>query len=367
MIKIGAPWLVLVASNMVFSALAGASEAVSDARVLGMGDSRVAYAYSPTTNPALLSLHGARTFLWDLPSFAVRIEDDARVAAFAGGDIGVRKVARDAAHAWVANTLSTPELYTGQQQFLLRGVERLSEYVRRADIQSSMAMSLPGTRLGVGLWSQTYGSAARTVVDQGGRQRATLVTETGLSLSRQFAVYGDVSFGITPKYIRAYTYDRVVAPDDHGYDTGAERIADRFNLDVGVARRYDTGWMLGGAVTNLIPMALNPAASDSFRLLPNVRFGLAFQQNRLTYAADIDFTHQINWVDGEKRRYFALGTEYAWKYLQLRTGYRHNLALQQAGAFTGGVGIQLYGFHFDAAFAANQHEFGATAQVSYRL
>lgn len=347
------------------------SEALADARALGMGDTRIAFAYAPTLNPALLSLHGDKQLFWDPPALAVRISDPQRVAAAVTGRYALRDYYHGAGYAargYVRHSLNEREIILGQERFLLRAVQGLSQYAERADVQASAGMSLPNPVLGAGVYSNAYGSAARLAVAEGGfHQRAVAINELGLALARQFAVYGDVSFGVAPKRMDILTYERVSAAGDATYDRTQERIQHDFNVDFGVARRYETGWSLGGAVTNLLPVSVTAASGDNFRLLPNVRFGLSFQDARTLYAADVDMMDQQNWVDGAKRRYFGLGVEHTWHILQMRAGYRHNLAVDQVGVASVGLGVQAFGFHMDAALAGNAQELGASAQLGYRI
>ncbi|MDH4274159.1 MAG: conjugal transfer protein TraF [Gammaproteobacteria bacterium] len=357
---------------LIATPASASTEAVADARALGMGETRVAIAYSPQLNPALLSSNNDKKLFWEPATLAVRIADAKRVRAAVTGDYAVRDYyhgAGYAARAYARNSLQEPGLWQGQERLMLRSVQRLSQYAARADVQAYAGLSLPNPVLGVGAYTNMYGSAARVPAADGAmRERATLVNEIGVALARQFAVYGDVAFGITPKYVDILTYERVAArPEDGDYDRRQEQLTHAFNMDIGVARRYETGWSLGGVVTNLVPMNVTSVMGEEFRLLPTVRFGLALQEAKTTYAADIDVVDQQNWVDGVKRRYFGIGAEYQWWVVQWRAGYRHNLAVDQAGVVTLGMGLQAFGFHIDTAVAGNVHELSATAQFSYRI
>ncbi|EJN4387982.1 conjugal transfer protein TraF, partial [Escherichia coli] len=69
-----------------------------------------------------------------------------------------------------------------------------------------------------------------------------------------------------------------------------------------------------------------------------------------------------------KRQFAAIGAEFnAWKWVQLRAGYRQNLASNDGSAFTAGVGVSPFDVvHLDlAGLAGTDNNYGAIAQLQF--
>lgn len=69
-----------------------------------------------------------------------------------------------------------------------------------------------------------------------------------------------------------------------------------------------------------------------------------------------------------KRQFAAVGAEFnAWKWAQLRTGYRQNLVSNNGSAFTAGIGLSPFDvIHIDVAgLVGTDNNYGAIAQLQF--
>lgn len=87
-----------------------------------------------------------------------------------------------------------------------------------------------------------------------------------------------------------------------------------------------------------------------------------------TTAFDVDLTPASGFTSDGKRQFAAVGAEFnAWQWVQLRAGYRQNLAGNDGSAFTAGVGVSPFDVvHLDlAGLAGTDNNYGAIAQLQF--
>lgn len=87
-----------------------------------------------------------------------------------------------------------------------------------------------------------------------------------------------------------------------------------------------------------------------------------------TTALDVDLTPASGFISDSKRQFAAIGAEFnAWKWAQLRAGYRQNLVSNDGSAFTAGLGISPFDVvHIDVAgMAGTDNNYGAVAQLQF--
>lgn len=173
-----------------------------------------------------------------------------------------------------------------------------------------------------------------------------VVGEVGIALSRQLTLTngGVLNVGVTPKMLDVTTYEYTVRTEDED-DVELEDFETTdsgFDIDVGAVYKMsaDAGWQYGVVVKNLIGGNYNTIAGRKIDLDPQLRAGVARMTNRTTLAVDLDITKNTGTTGGDSTQFLALGAEYDLKYLQLRAGYRANLASSDVGdVMTAGIGL----------------------------
>ncbi len=210
--------------------------------------------------------------------------------------------------------------------------------------------------------------------------RAIAVAEVGISLARNFEFsFGEISIGVTPKYMQVSTIDYVANVRSAEFNIDTNKVdSSAFNIDVGVAKRYDNGVTTGLVVKNLIPQSFrtaNTTGMGDIDLKPQVRFGVAHSASwnsiaSSTLALDLDITENEPVGFDQKTRYLGVGTELdLYRTAQLRVGYKKNLSDgSYADTVTAGFGLSPFGLHLDLALAAspNLEQVAGGLQLGFR-
>ncbi|HHW3313135.1 TPA: conjugal transfer protein TraF, partial [Escherichia coli] len=108
--------------------------------------------------------------------------------------------------------------------------------------------------------------------------------------------------------------------------------------------------------------------TETFRIRPQVTTGVSWHNDMFTTALDVDLTPASGFTSDSKRQFAAVGAEFnAWKWAQLRTGYRQNLASNNGSAFTAGIGLSPFDvIHIDVAgLVGTDNNYGAIAQLQF--
>lgn len=202
--------------------------------------------------------------------------------------------------------------------------------------------------------------------------RGATLGELGLSLSHEFQL-GGLAVGVTPKLVNAQLIDYQSNVNNSSTSTpnGADYIAkyNMFNLDLGVAKSYQNGWRTGFVIKNLVPYSLEFKNKDiptgnKLDLKPQARVGGSFQGKWGTIALDADLTRNDPAGVGKASQFVAIGGELdIYKLLQLRVGYRADLANNDNSVASVGAGLNVFGLHTDLAVAGNQNQVGASIQL----
>lgn len=204
------------------------------------------------------------------------------------------------------------------------------------------------------------------------------LVEAGFALSREFQIkeHG-VSFGITPKIVKAQLFDTVVKVNDtNRSDISISDNSKEYtfaNFDLGVAKNYSNGWRSGFVIKNIIPQTLDfksvPGAPvESLKLMPQARIGVSHANSFSTVALDLDLTRNDPAGFENHTQYIALGGELnAWDWAQLRAGYRVDMVDSARSVASVGVGISPFGVHADIAVAGNATDIGASFQLGFHF
>jgi hypothetical protein len=191
---------------------------------------------------------------------------------------------------------------------------------------------------------------------------AVALTEVAISVSREFDFSGkQVAIGITPKLQRIDVYDYIVSVDS---EVDGDAISDfgvnknGFNLDIGASTRFgkiEQG-TAGIVVKNLMSNSLVSINGQKVEIKPQLRAGVLYQAfGWVNLAADLDLIENEPVAFEEPSQFFALGVEAdVFGFMQLRGGFRTNIAASGQQVVSGGVGLSPFSlFHMDLGLYAN--------------
>jgi hypothetical protein len=191
---------------------------------------------------------------------------------------------------------------------------------------------------------------------------AVSISEAALSFSREFNFKGhDVAIGLTPKLQRIDVYDYVISVED---DVEGDDISDfgvdktGFNLDIGASTQFghENRGHLGIVAKNLLSQKLTSINGNTVEISPQLRAGVAYEAwGWVNLAADLDLMENdpIAFEDGTQ--FLGLGAEAdVLGFMQVRLGFRTNLAAGKQEVISGGLGLSPFGlFHLDIGAYAN--------------
>lgn len=208
------------------------------------------------------------------------------------------------------------------------------------------------------------------------RATAAAIQDYGLSFSKTLDVKGyPVHVGVSPKIQVVNTVNYAVAIED--FDEGDIKASEYinttngFNADLGVA--VDAHNLTYGlSVRNIVPRSIDTkevmGRTYTYEVKPLVTAGVAYRGNWATVAADIDMTETSGFTHVKASQFAGVGVEVdAWKWAQLRAGYRTDLKGDQPNMITAGVGISPFGaVHLDiAGMIGSDESVGAAASLSF--
>ncbi|MFA0568400.1 conjugal transfer protein TraF [Vibrio gallaecicus] len=210
------------------------------------------------------------------------------------------------------------------------------------------------------------------------------VTEVGISLAKYQTFMGQhISFGISPKLQRIYTYNYIASVND--YDLSDVRENDsadtQFNMDAG-ALWFFGPFRVGFAATNLVSRDIDTkyvektltatdtttttvTAQHSYSMGPVYTVGAGIVSDYFTISVDYDLNEAEKFSSfDDNEQMIRIGTEIdLMRQLKLRGGYYQNLAYSDSeGTITAGVGISpLNLFQLDiSANYTNENAMGAS-------
>ncbi|EEZ5177155.1 conjugal transfer protein TraF [Escherichia coli] len=387
----------LIASAVLFSFNSTAATSYFEARNDAMGGTGVAsshYGVAPLANPALLTKSGAKDdFSLLLPSVGAQLSDPGNIRDNAD------KISDD----WKAFDRAV-DSQSGVTQAAARLKARLQDFRHThsdAQLGVSAVAALPGDTLAGALMLKSYGTVSvdgkvsdadlnylESIASSGHSvdkdrltsqafARAALITDVGIALATELETAGQKwSLGFTPKFQRVdlFNYNVLVKNYDSSDFKGDRYHNTRngINADIGASMDLDDNWTLGLVAQNLIPRSIETkevnGITETFRIRPQVTAGVSWHNDMFTTALDVDLTPASGFTYDSKRQFAAIGAEFnAWKWVQLRAGYRQNLASNDGSAFTAGVGVSPFDVvHLDlAGLAGTDNNYGAIAQLQF--
>lgn len=388
----------LIASAVLFAFNASAATSYFEARNDAMGGTGVAsshYGVAPLANPALLTRHDSSdNFSLRLPSVGAQLSDP--------DDISNK--ADDIKADWDAFDRAVDSNY-GVKQAAGNLKRRLQEFRNiHADAQAgvSAVAAMPNDTLPFALMIKSYGTAnvdgkvsdadmdylekvangTITNVDKNALTsraygRAAVISDIGISFAKELETAGQKwSLGLTPKYQRVDLFNYNVTVQDYDkndFDSDQyHSTKNGFNADIGAYTDLNSNWTVGLVVQNIVPRSIDSkevnGVTETFKIRPQATTGVSWHNSLFTTALDVDLTPASGFTSDNKRQFASVGAEFnAWKWAQLRAGYRQNMASDSGSAFTAGVGISPFDVvHLDVSgLIGTDHDYGAIAQLQF--
>lgn len=388
----------LIASAVLFAFNASAATSYFEARNDAMGGTGVAsshYGVAPLANPALLTKHDSSDdFSLLLPSVGTQLSDP--------DDISNK--ADDVKADWDAFDRAVDSNY-GVKQAAGNLKRRLQEFRNiHADVQAgvSAVAAMPNDTLPFALMIKSYGTAnvdgkvsdadldylekvangTITNVDKNALTsraygRAAVISDIGISFAKELETAGQKwSLGLTPKYQRVDLFNYNVTVQDYDkndFDSDQyHSTKNGFNADIGAYTDLNSNWTVGLVVQNIVPRSIDSkevnGVAETFKIRPQATTGVSWHNSLFTTALDVDLTPASGFTSDNKRQFASVGAEFnAWKWAQLRAGYRQNMASDSGSAFTAGVGISPFDVvHLDVSgLIGTDHDYGAIAQLQF--
>ena len=275
------------------------------------------------------------------------------------------------------------------------GLKKLDGNQANVELGGVVAFALPNQFVAANLFAKAYTESFATPdVHTGGTEQQQLelstveavsigVAEVGLSLAKYQTFMGQhISFGITPKIQRIYTYNYVASVKDYDLSDVRENSNGEtaFNMDAG-ALWFFGPFRVGVAATNLISRDIETkdttqlltSGSQSnlvggkytYQLEPVYTVGAGIVSDYFTLSVDYDLNETEKFTSFEdNEQMIRVGTEVdLLRQLKLRGGYYKNLAYSDSeGTVTAGIGISpLNLFQLDlSANYTNENAMGAS-------
>ncbi len=388
----------IIASAVLFSFNAAAATSYFEARNDAMGGTGVAsshYGVAPLANPALLTKHNSNDdFSLLLPSVGAQVADPDDVS----------NKADDVKDDWDLFDSAVDNQH-GVQQAAANLKHRLQEFRNiNADAQVgvSAVAAMANDTLPFALMVKSYGTvsvngkvndadldyldkvATGTITDVDKNAltsrafgRAAVITDVGISFAKELETAGQKwSLGVTPKYQRVDLFNYNVTVRDYDKDDfdgdKYHNTKNGFNADIGAYTDLNDNWTVGLVAQNIIPRSIDTKVvngfKETFKVRPQATAGVSWHNDLFTTALDVDLTPASGFTSDSKRQFASVGAEFnAWKWAQLRAGYRQNMASNSGSAFTAGVGISPFDVvHIDVSgLVGTDHDYGAMAQLQF--
>ncbi|WP_396587694.1 conjugal transfer protein TraF [Bermanella sp. R86510] len=196
------------------------------------------------------------------------------------------------------------------------------------------------------------------------------IADIGLTASRVFNIKGhDIAFGVTPKVQKITVFDyvqRLDSEEDFDEDSITENTEEytELNVDLGAAYQFgaENQFQAGVVIKNLLGKEFesaryadsNGALGTLIEVNPQIRAGVSHKTSWTKVAFDLDLTENDPVAFEDATQYASIGAELnVWRTLQLRAGYRANLAGSDQDVMTAGIGISPAMVHLDIGAMVN--------------
>jgi hypothetical protein len=221
--------------------------------------------------------------------------------------------------------------------------------------------------------------AGGNLIDQTGnltstaRGTAVVMTEVGMSFAREFRLLGQkLALGVTPKYVKIVSYDLSATATASDLTLSNEQEHDwDWNLDLGAEKQLNKAWRAGLVLKNIVGRDYATGLGSQVHIAPQLRAGVAYEQQRYAFAADVDITANDAIGAGDRSQIVAFGGEWRLgRYFKLLGGVQHNFRAtgdQKKLLFSAGMQSTVYGVLSGLSYAYNGVERSISAQIGYRF
>lgn len=210
------------------------------------------------------------------------------------------------------------------------------------------------------------------------------IADVGLTAARIFNISGhDISFGVTPKmqFITIFDHKQELdSEEEFDADTFTEQTEEynSFNLDLGAAYQFgdEKQWQAGFTIQNLLggeyesPLYVSSNGTEGtiVEINPMARVGISHKTSWTKVAIDLDLTENEPVAYEDATQYAAIGAEFnVFRLLQLRAGYRANLAGSDQDIVTAGIGFSPLAIHLDLGLMANASDPEKEAGIAFEF
>lgn len=216
--------------------------------------------------------------------------------------------------------------------------------------------------------------------------RAAAVTEAKLNMAHEFALplIGNISIGISPKFQRVDTYiyeENIYSFEPDNFNKDNVKNDSGFNLDMGLQSSVGP-LQIGLVAKNLISQKITvndeyTKAQEIWNIKPLYTAGVAVQKWGITLGTNIDLNKDKSFVLEDPQDSFMLPRQWArigleidmFEEVQLRAGYKKDLANNYADKITAGLGISPFDLlTIDLAGQySDDDDLGAAVQLGFKF
>jgi hypothetical protein len=206
--------------------------------------------------------------------------------------------------------------------------------------------------------------------------RGVMAKDIGIAAARHFDDFYGIDFGITPKFTQYTSYDYAQSAQGNtkiSLNQGQKNDS-AFSMDVGVGKTYPHGadeLKAGMAIKNIIPSSFTTVLGNRIEVKPQATVGVSYLTKLTSTGIDVDVVPNKAMMTGFNKdsQYVRLGAEFdAWRWAQIRIGYRHDMKGNYPGLPSIGLGFSPFGAHIELSVAAaSKKEMAASLQTGFRF
>ncbi|AMO54774.1 hypothetical protein GZ77_19355 [Endozoicomonas montiporae] len=373
---------IALALTAVSAGMALSGQAQADARGFAMGGAGVAagsYLASPMYNPALAAEYEDRdNFGMLLPTAGLGIHD--------GDDLYNKVEDFEDINNQIKNGGNIDELADEWH----RSLKALDKGLATIDGDLGLVIAIPNRYMSINFFTKANLTLLATAnVDDDdligdpdpddikstvqGLAGGTM--DIGFTFARSF---GKWSVGLAPKFQRLYTLNYHESAGDFD-DDEFKKISDdyvedsTFNLDFGMTYNPGERTRIGFAAKNLFKRELETnvqrGGTDTYLVEPHYTLGVGYSRGWFSATMDADLNKRRHFAGSDyKTQFLSIGTELnAFRWAQVRAGYRHSMTDYSEDVITAGLGFSPFGrFGLDlSAQYGSDSRYGVATQLSF--
>jgi hypothetical protein len=207
--------------------------------------------------------------------------------------------------------------------------------------------------------------------------RGVVAKDIGIAGARHFDEFYGLDIGIVPKFTQYTTYDYAQGAQNNAkisLNQGKKDFS-AFSMDVGAAKTFqrdaNSQIKAGLAIKNLLPSSGTTVLGNRIEAATQATLGVSYITPLTTSGVDIDVIPNKALMTGFNKdaQYVRLGAEFdAWRWAQIRLGYRHDIKGNYPGLPSIGLGLSPFGIHADLSVAAaSKNEMAVSLQTGFRF